>query len=95
MSGGVYPPCLSYSLLKRTALSEELQDKSQNRHQPIDQTGCVCVYVFSCCRLMTILVEANAMFSRETVGEENPLRRTPCSLILQNTKSLLRPCKLK
>jgi len=46
MSGGVCPPCLSYSLLKPAALSEELQDKSQNRHQPIDQTALVYVCVF-------------------------------------------------
>lgn len=95
MSGGVCPRCLSYSLLKPTALSEEPQDKSQNRHRPIDQNECVCMWVFSCLRLMTILVEANAMSSKETVAEENPLRRTPWSLIFHNMQSLLRPCNLE
>ncbi len=75
MSGGVCPPCLSYSLLKSATLSEELWDKSQSRHQPIDQnerSAYVCVYMC----VFSILVKANAMSSRETVGEENPLWRT-------------------
>ncbi len=48
MSGGVCPPCLSYSLLKSATLSEELWDKSQSRHQPIDQNERVFVCIYVC-----------------------------------------------